>query len=94
MLFRMERAAYSGLASRRDRRSLSPPDIIPNVVPFGPLGGGQWTGHPIGLLIVLGFVLIALAGVPESRLFFVASLGLSAILGPGLYLWHRSRSFF
>lgn len=67
---------------------------IPNVVPFGPLGGGQWTGHPIGLLIVLGFILIALVGVPESRFFFATSLALSAIFGCGLYLWHRSKSFF
>jgi len=64
------------------------------VVPFGPLGGGQWTGHLIGLVIVFGFILMALVGVPESRWFFVASLGLGATVGICLYLWHRTKSLF
>lgn len=90
----MDRFSYPSLNSLRSLRPLQPPRAYPNVVPFGPLGGGQWTGHPIGLFIVFGFVLIALVGVPESRFFFVMSLGLSAIFGCGLYLWHRSKSFF
>ena len=90
----MDRFAHSDLGSRFSRRSPDSPCTYPNIVPFGPLGGGQWTGHPIGLLIVFGFILIALVGVPESRWFFLGSLGLSVILGSGLYLWHRSKSFF
>lgn len=91
----MNRFSYPSLGSLRPARLTAPaPSVRANVVPFGPLGGGQWTGHPIGLLIVLGFILMALVGVPESRFFFVTSLGLSVILGCGLYLWHRSKSFF
>jgi hypothetical protein len=63
-------------------------------VPFGPFGGGQWTGHFIGLFIAIGFVLMALVGVPESRFFFLVSLSLGAVLGCVLFLWHRSKSFF
>jgi hypothetical protein len=63
-------------------------------VPFGPVGAGQWTGHSIGLFIVIGFILIALVGVPKSAYFFVVSLGLGALFGSLLRLWHRSKSFF
>jgi hypothetical protein len=66
----------------------------PNVVPFGPLGAGQWTGHSIGLFIVIGFILIALIGIPESAYFFITSLGVGAAFGCVLRLWHRSKSFF
>jgi hypothetical protein len=90
----MDRFASSGFGSLRSVRQTNLPCACPNLVPFGPLGGGQWTGHPIGLLIVFGFVLIALIGVPESRLFFALSLALSVIFGCALYFWHRSKSFF
>ena len=53
----------------------------PNIVPFGPLGGGQWTGHAIGLFIVIGFILIALVGIPESTYFLITSLGIGAAFG-------------
>lgn len=59
------------------------------VVPFGSYGGGQWTGHPIGLLIVAGLLLMGLVGVPEFRWFFVASLALGGILGLALWRLHR-----
>lgn len=91
----MDRLSYPSLGSLRAARLAgSQPREYTHVVPFGPRGGGQWTGHAIGLFIVFGFVLMALVGVPESRLFFVTSLGLSAVLGCGLYLWHRSKSVF
>jgi hypothetical protein len=66
----------------------------PNVVPFGPLGAGQWTGHAIGLFIVIGFILIALIGIPESAYFFITSLCVGAVFGCVLRLWHRSKSLF
>lgn len=94
ILGRMGRFAHSGPDSHLGGRSFETPTAYPHIVPFGPLGGGQWTGHPVGLLIVFGFILIALVGVRESRWFFLGSLGLSVILGSGLYLWHRSKSFF
>jgi hypothetical protein len=56
-----------------------------DVVPFGKYGAGRFTGHPIGLFIALGIVLMALIGVPESRLFLAAALPLGAIFG--LVLW-------
>ena len=65
-----------------------------HLVPFGPKGAGQWTGHPVGLIIAIGFILMALVGVPESRVFFAASLLLGAVLGCALWLWHRSKSSF
>lgn len=91
----MDRFSYPSLGDLRPARLTAPAPSVPaNVVPFGPLGGGQWTGHPIGLFIVLGFAVMALVGVPESRFFFATSLAISAIFGSGLYLWHRSKSLF
>jgi hypothetical protein len=90
----MDKFSYPSLQTLRNVRSPASPLPYPNVVPFGPLGGGQWTGDSIGLFIVMGFVLIALVGVPESRYFFLVSLSLSAILGCVLRLWHQSKSHF
>lgn len=90
----MDRFSYSNLGSLRNVRQPQPPRPYPEVVPFGPLGAGQWTGHPIGLFIALAFVLIALVGVEELRLLLVVALGLGGFLGCGLFLWHRSRSSF
>lgn len=57
------------------------------VVPFGRFGAGLWTGHPIGLFIVAGLVLIGLVGIPEWRWFFGASLVLGGLYG--YLLWRR-----
>ena len=59
------------------------------VMPFGRYGGGLLTGHPIGLVIVLGILLMGLIGIPVARPFFVGS----AVLGGfcGLLLWLRHR---
>ena len=59
------------------------------VVPFGVKGGGLLTGHPIGLVIVLGLLLMGLVGLPEARLFFVGSVCLGGIFGLVLWLRHR-----
>ena len=59
------------------------------VVPFGTKGGGLLTGHPIGLVIVLGLLLMGLIGLPEARLFFVCSICLGGIFGLLLWLRHR-----
>ena len=59
------------------------------VVPFGTKGGGLLTGHPIGLVIVLGLLLMGLVGLPEARLFFVGSICLGGIFGLLLWLRHR-----
>jgi hypothetical protein len=59
------------------------------VVPFGRYGGGEWTGHPIGPFIVLGFLLMGLIGIPQARLFFAGSLVLGGLCGLLLWLYHR-----
>jgi hypothetical protein len=59
------------------------------VVPFGRYGGGLLTGHPIGLVIVIGLVVMGLIGLPEWRLFFLGSLVLGGLFGLLLWLRHR-----
>ena len=60
-----------------------------HLVPFGPYGAGQWTGHPIGLFIVLGFMVMGLVAMPETRgLLLISAVG-GAILGFLLWLRHR-----
>lgn len=77
---------------RRDARKASPHNAEPNpneVLPFGRYGGGLLTGHPIGLVIVLGLLLIGLLGLPEYRLFLLASLSVGGLIGFFLWLRHR-----
>jgi hypothetical protein len=77
---------------RRGAREIAPhndqPDLT-KVVPFGRYGGGEWTGHPIGLVIVLGLLFMGLVGIPQFRLFFVAALLLGSLSGLLLWLYHR-----
>jgi hypothetical protein len=61
------------------------------IVPFGRYGGGQWTGHPIGLVIVVGFLLMGLVGLPEFRWFFVVSLAFGGVFGLILWRIHRPK---
>ena len=44
------------------------------MVPYGLFGGGLWTGHPIGLFIVIGMLGIAWIAIPAWRWFFGATL--------------------
>ena len=68
----------------------SPDELHPkDVVPFGIYGAGRWTGHPIGLVMVLGIVLMALIGVPESRYFLAAAIPLGAVFGFILWRIHQ-----
>ncbi len=90
----MDKFSYPSLQTVRKVKVPEPSPQYPHVVPFGPVGGGQWTGHLIGLFIAVGFILMALVGVPESRLFFAVSLSLGTVLGFVLWLWHRSTSRF
>ena len=59
------------------------------VVPFGLYGAGGLTGHPIGLVIVIGLFLGGLVAIPAARLFFAASLLLGGLVGIILWLLHR-----
>ena len=59
------------------------------VVPFGRFGAGVWTGHPIELLVVAGFLLIGLVGIPEWRWFFGATVLVGSVVG--YLLWRRNQ---
>ena len=77
---------------RRGARGAAPHNAEPNpneVLPFGRYGGGLLTGHPIGLVIVVGLLLIGLVGIPEARWFFGGALVLDGVAG--LLLWPRHR---
>ncbi len=43
-----------------------------HLVPFGPYGAGQWTSHPIGLVIVLGMLAMGLVAMPQTRWLLLA----------------------
>lgn len=62
-----------------------------DVVPFGKYGAGRWTGHPIGLVMVLGIVVMALIGVPESRYFLAAAIPFGALFGLILWKSHQTQ---
>jgi hypothetical protein len=67
-------------------------DLLPNlteVMPFGRYGAGLWTGHPIGLVIVVGLLLIGFVGLPEARWFLALTVPLGGICAFFLWLHHR-----
>lgn len=77
---------------RRGAREVSPDNAEPHpteVLPFGRYGGGLLTGHPIGLVIVIGLLLMGVVGIPEARWFFGGSLVLGGMVGLLLWLRHR-----
>ena len=90
----MDRFSYRSLGTWRGTNKRQSGSASTHIVPFGPYGAGQWTGHWIGLVIVVGFFAMGLVGVPEWRGFFLASVILGAILGFVLWLWHQSKGFF
>jgi hypothetical protein len=45
--------------------------------------------HPIGLVIVLGFLLMGLIGIPQFKWFFAGALVLGSLWGFLLWLYHR-----
>ena len=59
-----------------------------DVLPYGKLGAGLWTGHPIGLVICIGLIVIGLVGIPEWRWFFGASVLLGSFLGFAFWRLH------
>jgi hypothetical protein len=48
------------------------------IVPYGRFGAGDWTGHPIGLVVVLGLLFVELIGIPW---FFAAQVVLGSLVG-------------
>ncbi len=51
------------------------------VVPYGQYGAGVWTGHPAGLIVVIGILIVGLIGVPEWRYFFAATVLAGSLVG-------------
>jgi hypothetical protein len=60
------------------------------VVPFGCYGAGLWTGHPIGLVIVVGLLTMGIVGLPEARWFLALAAPAEAICGFFMWLHHRN----
>jgi len=60
------------------------------VVPFGYYGTGLWTGHPIGLVIVIGVLAMGIIGLPEARWFLLLAAPAGAICGFFMWLHHRN----
>ena len=58
------------------------------VVPYGKLGGGVWTGHPIELVVVLGIITIGLIGIPAWRWFFGATVIAASVVAYFLWRYH------
>ncbi len=61
------------------------------IVPFGRFGAGVWTGHPIGLVIVLGILLLGLIGIPAWRSFFAATVVAGTLVGVLLWRYHQPK---
>jgi hypothetical protein len=59
------------------------------IVPFGTYGAGNWTGHPIGLVIVIGVLFMGFVGLPEARWFLALAIPAGAVCGLFLWLHHR-----
>jgi hypothetical protein len=59
------------------------------VVPYGKFGAGVWTGHPAGLIVVLGIMIVGLIGIPEWRYFFAATVLFGTLVGYFLLRSHH-----
>jgi hypothetical protein len=60
------------------------------LVPFGYYGAGLWTGHPIGLVIVIGLLMMGIVGLPEARWFLALAAPAGAVCGFFMWLQHRN----
>lgn len=66
---------------------------IREVVPYGLSGAGLWTGHPIGLLMAFGIVIVGLKGIPAYRWFFGISVLLGCVMAYLLWRLHELKPF-
>ncbi len=74
--------------SRKSFRRESGPDPT-EVVPFGRYGAGLLTGHPVGLVVVLGLLFMGFVGLPGAHWFYGGALLLGGVWGFFLWLRHR-----
>jgi hypothetical protein len=66
------------------------PEIDPTrVVPFGRHGAGLFTGHPVGLVVVIGLLFMGFVGLPGAHWFYGGALLLGGVWGFFLWLRHR-----
>lgn len=61
---------------------------ITELVPQGKYGAGLWTGHPAGLIVVIGILIVGLIGIPEWRYFFAATVLGGSVVAYALYRLH------
>lgn len=76
-------------ARKNDAHSSDSDPQPTEVVPFGRYGVGVLTGHPVGLVIVFGVLLMGFVGIPEARWFFAGAIAVGGICGFVLWLRHR-----
>jgi hypothetical protein len=83
------RNSHTAFGSSR-RFSARNSELDPTEVrPFGASGVGLPTGHPVGLVVVLGVILMVMEQLPEARWFFGGSVLLGGAIGLVLWLRHR-----
>lgn len=58
------------------------------IVPYGRFGAGELTGHPIGLVIVIGLLLFEVIAIPW---FFAAQVVLGGLVAFFLWRYHQAK---
>jgi len=58
-------------------------------VPYGKFGARVWTGHPAGLIVVLGIMIVGLIGILEWRYSFAATVLFATLVGYFLLRRHH-----
>jgi hypothetical protein len=83
---------YSPSSLRRSESN--EPEADPDAVrPYGRFGVGTLTSHPVGLVVVVGVVLMAIFGIPGALPFFAGAIALGGVIGLFLWLYNRNRGF-
>ena len=59
-----------------------------DAVPYGKYGAGFWTGHPVGLIVVIGILIVGLVGIPEWLYFFGATVLAGSLVAYALWRRH------
>ena len=79
---------------RVGKRDSVEPELDANSLrPYGRYGVGTFTAHPVGLLVVIAVIAIAVMKLPPARAFFICVLPVGGIIGFFLWLRHRNRRF-